>query len=99
MQQLHTLTSCPWQQQVEIIKSLKPSPHLIKLINHRNYSSEIAALFAAHNPRTKLITVLTDFLLELFSTSANQIIAFANLLVSNECLLRLLASGNKVCSL
>lgn len=81
---------------MEIIKGLKPTPTLVKLINHRNYSSEIATLFAAHNPRTKLITALTDFLLELFSTAANQLIPLANLLVSYECLLRLLASGNKV---
>jgi hypothetical protein len=98
MQQLHTLTSCTWQQQVEIIKNIKVTPQLVKLINHRNYSSEMASLFAAHNPRTKLITALAEFLTELFSTCANQLVAFANLLVTNECLIRLLASGNKVVS-
>lgn len=96
MQQLHTLTSATWQQQVELVKALTPSPQLVKLITHRNYASEIAALFAAHSPRTKLITALADFLQELFTSYANQLIGFANLLILPECLLRLLASGNKV---
>ena len=77
---------------------MKITPQLIKLINHRNYSSELATLFASHNPRSKLITALTDFLLELFAAHSNQLIPFANLLISTECLLRLLASGNKVIS-
>lgn len=93
---LQTLTSSSWQQQIQIITSLKVNPQLIKLINHRNYSAELASLFASHNPRTKLITALSEFLIELFSNYSNQLIGFANLLISNECLVRLLGSGNKV---
>lgn len=66
------------------------------MINIRNYSSEIASLFAAFSPKSKLITTLTDFLIELFSNYADQLISFANILVTNECLIRLLGSGNKV---
>lgn len=93
---LQALPLATWQQQVQIIQSLQVNPTLVKLINHRNYSSEIASLFIGHNPRTKLITTLADFLLELFGSFANQLIPFANLLISSECLLRVLGSGNKV---
>ncbi len=49
-----------------------------------------------HNPRSKLITVLVDYLIGLFSCYCNQMLSFANLLIAGDCLLRLLGSGNKV---
>lgn len=95
-QQLSALSSTNWQQQLEIIDSLPRTPQIVKLINNRNYSSDIASLLACQNPRSKLVTKLTEYLMGLFSQYCNQLTSFANLLVSNDCLLRLLASGNKV---
>lgn len=69
---------------------------MVKLINGRNYSSDIASLLSMHNPRSKLITVLVDYLIGLFSCYCNQMLSFANLLIAGDCLLRLLGSGNKV---
>lgn len=69
---------------------------MVKLINGRNYSSDIASLLSMHNPRSKLITVLVDYLIGLFSYYCNQMLSFANLLIAGDCLLRLLGSGNKV---
>lgn len=69
---------------------------MVKLISHRNYSSDLASLLASQNPRSKLVTTLTEYLLKLFDLYTNQLLSFANLLISGDCLLRLLASGNKV---
>lgn len=69
---------------------------MVKLISHRNYSSDLASLLAAQNPRSKLVTTLTDYLVKLFDLHTNHLLSFANLLITSDCLLRLLASGNKV---
>jgi hypothetical protein len=69
---------------------------MVKLISHRNYSSDIASLVVSQNPRSKLVTVLSEYLIGLFSLYCNQLLPFANLLITNECLLKLLSSGNKV---
>jgi hypothetical protein len=95
-QQLASLGNSTWQEQLEIIVNLPQSPQIVKLISHRNYSSDIASLLASQNPRSKLVTTLTEYLIGLFELYCNQLTSFANLLITSDCLIRLLSSGNKV---
>lgn len=78
------------------LQQLKPSPQLAKLISHRNYAADLAALVSAPAPRSQLVLAFADFLASLFSVHSRELVPFANVLVSSDCLLRLLCSGNKV---
>ena len=51
---------------------------------------------ANQHPRTQLVTTLTDYLILLFTVNCNQLITFANVLITSDCLVRLLGSGNRV---